>query len=281
MQINSLYLYPNYLDVYTNSPGSWTTERYRRVYNRNLKIYRSVDNRIDLQVRNSDQKPQNISNYHLVFNILTREGDDLLLSKDCTSVSGTGGRVYVSLSEEDLYNIENGFYNYSIVRETRNYADSVDPDYIVTEKSVLYFDSQYGAIGTLEVSGDVLGNAEPSVVIDKFNYVNPATLGQPEPEYYVSSIIDTNQAIVTADSIHTFQFYTTDYEGSVTIEGSLEDGAIPSNWVTISSNSIDPGTNEFSISNQPTVYKNVTGKWNFFRIKHFPTSGTLDKILYR
>ena len=122
MQINSLYLYPNYLDVYTNSPGSWTTERYRRVYNRNLKIYRSVDNRIDLQVRNSDQKPQNISNYHLVFNILTREGDDLLLSKDCTSVSGTGGRVYVSLSEEDLYNIENGFYNYSIVRETRNYA---------------------------------------------------------------------------------------------------------------------------------------------------------------
>lgn len=281
MQTNSIYLYPNYLDVYTNSSGSWTTERYRRVYNRNLKIYRSVDNRIDLQVRNADQKPNNISNYHLVFNILTMEGEDLILSKDCTLVSGTGGRVYVNISEEDLYDIENGYYHYSITKELRNYDSNISPDYTVTEKSPLYFDSQYGAIGTLEVSGDVLGTAEPSVVIDKFNYVNPATLGQPEPEYYVSSIIDTKQNIITADSIHTFQFYTTDYEGSVTIEGSLEEGAIPSNWVTISSNSIDPGVNEFTISNQPTVYKNVTGKWNFFRIKHFPTSGTLDKILYR
>ena len=281
MQTNSIYLYPNYLDVYTNSSGSWTTERYRRVYNRNLKIYRSVDNRIDLQVRNADQKPNNISNYHLVFNILTMEGEDLILSKDCTLVSGTGGRVYVNISEEDLYDIENGYYHYSITKELRNYDSNISPDYTVTEKSPLYFDSQYGAIGTLEVSGDVLGTAEPSVVIDKFNYVNPATLGQSEPEYYVSSIIDTKQNIITADSIHTFQFYTTDYEGSVTIEGSLEQGAIPSNWVTISSNSIDPGVNEFTISNQPTVYKNVTGKWNFFRIKHFPTSGTLDKILYR
>ena len=58
MHLISVYLYQNKIDVFTNAATAWQTERYRRVYNRNIKIYRGVDNRIDIQVRNSDQKVQ-------------------------------------------------------------------------------------------------------------------------------------------------------------------------------------------------------------------------------
>ena len=61
MQLNPSYLYSNRVDVYTNL-GTWTTARYRKVYQRNLKLYRGVDNRLDFQIKNGDERPQPISN---------------------------------------------------------------------------------------------------------------------------------------------------------------------------------------------------------------------------
>ena len=66
MQFNPVYLYSNKLDVFTSPSDSWSIERYRRVYNRNLKIFRGVDNRIDIQVRNSDQKASNIIGQYII-----------------------------------------------------------------------------------------------------------------------------------------------------------------------------------------------------------------------
>lgn len=270
MQLNSVYLYPNKIDVFTNALASWTTERYRRVYNRNLKIYRSVDNRIDLQVRNADQKAASISNTTLVFNIITREGLDLVMSKDCTTISNTSGKVYVTLTQADLINLEPGFYNYTITQEVREIID--DNNYRVISKTPMYQDSQYGAIATLEVSGDVLGLGEQSIIVDKFQYINPATTGYQDPKYYISSYIDAIGNTQVAQSLHTFQIYSTNYTGTVTIQGSLSEGGTPNVWTDIDT---------LSLTGASQTYANIVGKYNFFRIKHFPTTGTVDKILFR
>ena len=260
MQFNPVYLYSNKLDVFTNPLASWQTERYRRVYNRNLKIYRSVDNRIDLQVRNSDQKASNITGSTLVFNLVTRETQDLILQKDCTSQDLLSGKVFVTLTELDMLDIDPGFYNYSIVKEVRETVDSTD--YKVTSRIPMYMDSQYGTIGTIEVSGDVSGAIDKSVVVDKFNYTNPFTQGDETPKFYISSIIDARPTINTANSLHTFQFYHTNYVGSVTIQGNIdEQGATPreNKWTDIT-----------TVDLSSEKYKNVVGKWNWFRIKHVP-----------
>jgi hypothetical protein len=230
------------------------------VYNRNLKIYRSVDNRIDLQVRNSDQKASNITGSHLVFNLVTRETQDLILQKDCTGQDLLSGKVFVTLTELDMLDIDPGFYNYSIVKEVRETVDSTD--YKVTSRIPMYMDSQYGTIGTIEVSGDVSGAIDESVVVDKFNYTNPFTQGDETPKFYISSIIDARPTINTANSLHTFQFYHTNYVGSVTIQGNIdEQGATPreNKWTDITT--VDLTTEQ---------YKNVTGKYTWFRIKHVP-----------
>jgi hypothetical protein len=230
------------------------------VYNRNLKIYRSVDNRIDLQVRNSDQKASNITGSTLVFNLVTRETQDLILQKDCTEQDLLSGKVFVTLTELDLLDLDPGFYNYSIIKEVRETIDSTD--YKVTSRIPMYMDSQYGTIGTIEVSGDVSGAIDKSIVVDKFNYTNPFTQGDETPKFYISSIIDARPTINTANSLHTFQFYHTNYVGSVTIQGSIdEQGATPrdNKWSDVAT--VDLTTEQ---------YKNVTGKYNWFRIKHVP-----------
>lgn len=286
MQLSSVYLLSNKIDVFTNALASWQTERYNRVYNRNLKIYRSVDNRIDIQVRNSDQKAQSVVGSTLVFNLISREDKNLILSKDCITVDATKGRVYVNLTRSELEGLEKGFYAYSVVSESRTTVDtdSTTSEYTVSNRKALYIDSQYGVISPIEVSGDVLGDTTQTLVINKFDYVNPATLGEADPDYYISSIVDTKGENETPQSLHTFQFNFSNYIGEVTIQASLNEGGDPYDWVDVPSADVTPGVNTFSVSSETTLYKNVVGKWNFFRIKHIPdnsNTGTLDTILYR
>lgn len=275
MQFNPVYLYANKLDVFTTSSDTWSIERYRRVYNRNLKIFRGVDNRIDIQVRNSDQKTSNIVGSTLVFNLVSQDTKHLVLQKDFTEMDLATGKVTVNITSEELLGLDLGFYNYSIVKEVRTTVDSTD--YRVTSKIPLYLDSQYDTIGTLEITGDVYGNVTDSVTIKTFNYTNPFTQGDVEPRpWYTSEIIDAAPTISPAYPIHTFQFYSTNYTGTVQIQGNLDDqGATPreTTWATIA-------TVDLAIEK----YKNVTGKYNWFRIKHIPAidnTGTVDKILYR
>jgi len=282
MQLSSVYLLSNKIDVFTNALASWQTERYNRVYNRNLKIYRSVDNRVDIQVRNSDQKAQSAVGSTLVFNLISREDKNLIISKDCVTVDATKGRFYALLTRTELEGLEKGFYAYSVVSETRTVVDA--DEYTVSDRKALYIDSQYGVISPIEVSGDVLGDTTQTLTINKFEYVNPATLGEEDPDYYISSIVDTKGENEVPQSLHTFQFNFDNYIGDVTIQGSLSEGGVPHVWVDIPSVDVTPGVNTFSVSSETTLYKNVVGKYNFFRIKHIPddsNTGTLDTILYR
>ncbi len=276
MQAISVYLYPNKVDVFTNLHSDWLQERYRRVYNRNVKIYRGVDNRVDLQVKNSDQKAVSITGYHFVFNLINSETQKLLISKDCADVDDSSpnrGRMFVTLSEAELSSIEPGLYHYTIVRETRQSLE--DGNYSVTQREPMYIDSQYGVYAVIEIGNNIKGEPVDSVKIIAFN--NFEAINQGEQKHFVSSIIDARPEINSPQSLHTFQFNMTNYSGNIVIQGSLSEGANPQVWTDI----------ETLVADQTSIlYQNVTGKYNWFRVKHFPNTalnnyGTVDSILYR
>lgn len=259
MQFIPVYLYPNKLELFTNSEAdAWKTERYRQVYQKNLKIYKGADNRVDLQVRTSDQKTHNIQGSSLVFVLISKEDQRILLEKDCVEQDLSIGRAYVEIDEIDLYDLEPGLYQYSILKETRSNIDSTE--HKVTKRTPVYLDSNYGVAGTLEIFGDIKGEPSPSLEISEFRQDVPEDFSQPYT--YYSSIIDAKPEISTGSSLHTFQFYMTDYNGSVTIQGSLSKGGNPFNWIDI----IDP----IPVVGSDLKYKNIVGKYNFFRIKHIP-----------
>lgn len=294
MQLNLIYLYPNKLDVFTDRTGIWTSERFRKVYNRTLKIYKGVDNRLDFQVRSGDEKTVNMTGSFLVFNLIVRETQDIVLEKECQVVDAVSGKFLVNLTQDDLLEINQGSYSYSITKELRTILD--EDNYIVTDRKVLYIDSQFGGIAAIDLIGDVKGTVTPSVEIKTFSkvvdYDNPIALAQsapfelPRPNYarhtpttgfeetFISSIIDVNSQITTSKTLHTFQFFINAYDGVVTLQGSIDpQGATPFIWSDLAVLSIN--------ENQ---FLNITGKWNWFRIKHVPSSnntGTVDKVLYR
>ena len=286
MYLTSVYLYPNTIDVFTNTVVA-SQERFRKVYNRNLKIYRSADNRIEVRVKNGDQRAANIGDRALVFTLVALDTQKLVLKKDCVVRDTQQGIAFVDLTKDDLLKLEEGFYQYNLSLESRDILESSNLDYRVVEKKPLYVDSQFGAVSNVEVVGDVNGEAKPSVEILEFTYVNPIGLSEPEPTFFFSSIMDASPLTSTPQSLHTFQFYLTDYTGKVDIEASLDpQGASPKTWTVVSSFELEEETTG-------TVYENVVGKYNWFRIRHFPTNielprdnpivipGTVDKVLYR
>lgn len=299
MQLSTIYLYPNVVEAYTNLDGGFTQERYNMIYSRNLKIYRAVDNRIDLQIKNGDQKKLNLTGSFVKFNLVNKENKDLVLSKDADADDAASGRFYVTLSEAEMRDLEPGNYSYSLVKETRENIDSTN--HKVTSSRALYVDSQYGVTGEIEVYGDVYGQPYDTQIIDTFNKVinfdnaqgqrdddPPFNLPRPNyarhtpisgfEEYFESEIIDAQAHMLTPQSLHTFQIYATSYNGTLKLQGSLDAGGTPidTNWVDLK---------EWDLTNDDSLfYHNITGKYNWFRFYHAPAennTGTVDKILYR
>lgn len=258
MQLNSVYLYPNKVDVFTNSFSDWPVERYQRVYNRNLKIYKGVDNRVDFQVRNSDEKVQSIAGAVIVFSLSNKETGELILQKDCIVQSTTTGKVYVTLSGTDMQRIEAGMYFYCLHSEIRNNIDQ--DNFTVYSKSPLYIDSQYGVNAIVEVQGDVFSGPTDSIIVKEFrenidyeNYIKPST--------FVSSLISGQSMLTNPRSVHTFQFNLSEFYGTISIQGSQSNGASPEIWVTIA---------DIESFGSDILYKNIVGKYNWFRVLYTP-----------
>lgn len=260
MQLDSIYLYPNRIDVYTNV-DDWKLERFRQVYQRNTKLYRGADNKLEFRVKSSDQKFKNISDKTFVLNIVGTETKELILHKDCITQDAETGKIYVVISENDLTDIEPGFYNFSLVYENRSQIDQ--GTYTVSTRFPAYIDSQYGSIGTLEIIENLQGEPKNSFAVEEFKFY---ALLDPEDDFYISGIIDANSQLVTAQSLHTFDMYLNDYTGRVIIQGSLDQGGNPQTWTDIRTIDLVEANRE---------YANVRGKYNFFRIKHVPNKASL------
>jgi hypothetical protein len=256
MQLGSIYLYPNKTNAYTNF-DDWITERYRQVYQRNFKIYRGIDNKLEWQVKNSDQKPKSISGLSFVFSLISFDNQELIVEKDCNIDSVSNGRINVIIKDLEMLDLEIGSYRYSIRFERREIINQTE-SYRVLETGPLYIDSQYGALGHIEVVGDVRGNLIPSQEIREFSsYVKPWR----DEDSFVSSIIDTNSQLVTAKTLHTLQFYFNRYTGRVIVQGSLDQGGNPQTW------------NDLQLLDYIDVekeYVNIVGKYNWLRVRHIP-----------
>jgi BppU N-terminal domain len=266
MQLNPSYLYPNKIDVYTNL-GVWTSERYRKVYQRIFKTYRSVDNRLEFQVRNGDQKSKNITGYSAVFNLLATGSQELIKQKDCEILDPVAGKIFVTLTEGDMLDLTQGSYLFTVYLQDSNGV-----------KTPLYGDSQFGAIGRLEVEGDMLGGAKESQAVTTFNNDGIDIHGYPKYTW-TSELFEAKPEFNSNAGLHTFALYMTNYQGAVKIQGTLSDPTTD-NWVDINTSTYT-GTTAID-------YINITGVWSYLRIQQVPVInvshnpvGTIDKILYR
>lgn len=137
MQKIQFYLLPNKITVTTDRVG-FNTE-YRQVYQRQLKLYKGMDNALQVEVRNSEQRRQNVIDNDIIIKFFDAE------QKNLFTVSGTAivaqpGRMSATISKETIADIE---------PQMLRMAAFLRND---TEERIIYIDGQFELFGNVLLS---------------------------------------------------------------------------------------------------------------------------------
>jgi len=233
------------------------------MYDKNIILYHGVDNKINFVFRDNDRTPYDISNTTVYFNMIGTENKETVVSKIMTITSATKGEAQLDLTSQDVYNISEGLYNYSIYTQS-----SIDQ----TQK-IAYTDRAGDFQGTAEVRSGGLPSPRPTQTVDSFTLRNNF--------YYSNSISGSSERNLTARN-HTVAMYTTGFTGNVFVEGNLDDQASTddNDWFPLDVKG--QGINGISFTSHTGVdpfFFEASVKW--IRIKYNTTAGTLDKVLLR
>lgn len=258
MQLTPRYLVKNRTLVISNEVG-FVTE-YRPVYQRELQVYRGIDNDLEFQVLNADQKPVSLAGKRLVF-VAFNEDSMMVVNHEADILISNKGLVKVTITENDLLNIKQQYLYYNL--------------YIINEddtRSLTYTDEHFNANAIIYISSKAYPGPRKPQEVDKFN----APTGG-DPNWY-SEAISAEPGINGNEAIHTAAIYTNGYEGTVAIEATLEnqiDGQTTVEWTEIVSLTFD-GT-----ETTPTPV-NFFGVLSFvrFRVDADPNE-KIEKILIR
>lgn len=144
MQKISTYLYPNRIQLLANL-ASFNVE-YTNVYQRIVKIYNGIDNTIEFDIKNADQKRIDLSTLTTIeLTLMDAAGNELPTSPYTVETTALKGIATVTIPQDDLVDLSDQFLSYSVTAV----KDGKDV--------MLYGDTRFGAIGTIEL----IGNARP------------------------------------------------------------------------------------------------------------------------
>ncbi len=248
------YLYPNRLVAYLDAVAP---ETFRMFYQRPLIIYKGVDNLVQVDLRNQDQKKVTSTNT-LVISVLDPRTQLRVLSSDF--IRNANGTYETTISEDELLDFNSGNYEYTLILEERQVTAE---GYILLSSKVCYSDSQFNARGVLELRDSVQGEFYDGFEIKKFKKVAPSSVGETGQDRYESAVIETGSIAGPSKNFHTFQIWSNNYTGSIDFQASQDSDPRPGDWVTLKS---------ITAVNQDSFYVNVTGIHKWLRVVHIPNS---------
>jgi hypothetical protein len=254
MQKISSYLYPNRVQLLVDLAGFIV--EYKNVYQRNVKIYQGVDNVIEFDIKNADQKRIELVTdpavTDIVMNVMDQSGNALPNSPYAVTPSATiKGIAVVTIPSADLADIQHQNLKYSVTA-TKDGASIP-----------LYSNSYFGAVGVLELVGSLLPATKPARTYSEFaGEIN-----------LMGNVINHSPVIATKfyEAIPTttmdFEMELDNFIGNIYLEGTTD--------MTISVDSFKNATHivsrtygrNDSQSSQPLVWSNIDiTEYNYVRV---------------
>jgi hypothetical protein len=253
MQKVQSYLYPNRVILIADLAG-FTVEN-TIVYAKTVKIYKGVDNVIQFDIQNADQKRLDLVTSPLVssikMNVMDASGKALPNSPYTVTPIGStlNGVATTTIPSADLTGLTDQYLKYSIT------ATDTSSNHIP-----LYNDSRFSAVGTMEIVDSATPTTRSNVVYDRFtgeiNYMGNVT-------NHSSAIPCKFYEAIPTTSLN-FAVDLTNFIGTIYVEAT-EDS-------TISVESFRNSTQiqSFTTTVATTTVHNFTsvpaGKYNFMRI---------------
>jgi len=275
MQLTPRYLVSNRTFIISDDAGQIT--EFDPVYKRQLVVYRGIDNVLEFQLLNSDQKPIDLNQFTLqdsndtatVFftafdenqrQIIQREGE--IISGDDSAVNR--GLFTVTITGNDLLNVKSQYLSYTVILQDSH-----------GRQRITYTDTGFGQKGTILVSTDAFPG--PAKTYSVTNFL-PYDSDEQNDEWY-SEWITAEPALNGNAALHTVAIYSDGYAGDIIVQGTLEnivdDNAEAVSWVDIDTVSFD-GSSE----SEP-VPVNFNGVFSFLRFKATANPVDITKILVR
>jgi hypothetical protein len=273
MQKISSYLYPNRIQLLADLTG-FTTE-YTNVYQRTVKIYNGIDNTLEFDIKNADQKRIDLSTFSMIeLNVMDMSGNALPNSPYAITPLNqitSKGLASVVIPEEDLADLNHQHFTYSVTA-VKNGADVM-----------LYADSKFGAKGKIELVGDALPTFRDEIVYDRFS-------GEIDfagnVKNHTSAIPCKFYEAVPTESM-SFEIAMTGYIGTIYIEGTKDSTISVESFRN--ADRLQSWTTSVATST-PVSFEVAVGMFNYFRVvwtyidpvligvnNTYPT-GTIDKV---
>ena len=269
MQKISSYLYSNRIQTEVNLASS--TLEWRIVYQRKVKIYQGLDNVIDLDVKNSEQKRQVITSFNLKFVIMDQLNQEVY-SGDVDVNTGILGIAKITIPASAVASIQPQFLKYTVYKLNND-----------NTKTPLYGDTQFGVTGTIDLLAGAMPSALAPQIMDTFNYLDD-TSDPTYPRIFYSECIDVNPPndITDAQSM-SLEFWTEGLAATVTVQ-ITEDIVVgwATNWRDLETFSITESTDRLT-----KIYQSVDDYSNnisWLRVKYIratDNAGKIDKVLVR
>lgn len=158
MQKIQFYLVPNKITVTTDRVG-FNTE-YRQVYQRQLKLYKGIDNTIQLEVRNSEQRKQAVVGQTAIVKFFDSEHKNLF-TVTADAIPSQLGQMSLTVSSSTIADIDP-----QMLRIAAYLTDGV------TQRPI-YIDGQFELFGNVQLMdgyNDKLGFGEIIDIAKVFNY---------------------------------------------------------------------------------------------------------------
>jgi len=203
MQKIQSYLYPNRVVLLADLAGFNVENTI--VYARTVKIYNGIDNVIQFDIQNADQKRINLSTLsNIEMNVMDMGGNELPNSPYPVTSTALIGIGTVTIPSDDLIDLVDQNLRYSVTAVAGG------------NDVMLYCDSRFSAVGTIELIGNAMPTIKDDVVYDSFSgEIN-----------YMGNVINHTSAIpckfyeaVATETID-FEIKITNFIGTIYVEAT-------------------------------------------------------------
>ena len=250
------YSYKNRIRLLASLSGF--NVEFTNVYQRNVKIYSGIDNTLEFDIKNADQKRVDLTIYDTIsLNLMDNSGNAIGTSPYEVLPTSQKGIATITIPANDIANLTNQTFKYSVI------------GVIGSQQTLFYADTHFTGLGMIELIGSVIPTTKPERVFNSFtgeidlngNVLNhssaiPAKFYEAEPSQHIN-----------------FSIMCTNFIGSIYLEATQDQ------TISVESFRNSPKIQTWSSTSATTTtiqFNNINiGDYCYFRIVwHYPLHGT-------
>jgi len=271
MQRIQVYLYPNRITVVTNlDTNSPTNVEYRIVYQRNVKIYKGIDNIIEIEVKNNDQKRVELGISQLKL-VLMDQSQNLINTYTAQSLEDSTivGLARITIPSADIAELDPQYLRFAVYQTNA-----------IFENILTYNDSQFGAIGTIQLLNGINTQTTITRKYDRWTQMTDYNNARFEERkiYKISEAIPTDGYRAIPITEMSFTLQANSFLGEFSLEGTNQE--VIGNEAFINSKILYQAYIPGSPQTGPVIIPNIdVTDLTYIRLKYLAANtGSIDSI---